>query len=206
MPGGLGAGLGGSKTTVYGLPTLSRTTSMHPGDMEEFEVSLEADLASNTTSGVPSPHEPLALDWPLSAPPTEVADALSTLPALPPLETAPLGGPLTRAFNTILQDDAKFLRPVSKTTTTRHITPTPIAPVAASKKRRADAALAVEYAPSTSNPAPTPTHVPPVAPRKKRRGMRPNTYLCLFKGELFECPHGCDIVDKTLLYDLLRRN
>jgi hypothetical protein len=46
---------------------------------------------------------------------------------------------------------------------------------------------------------------PLAAPRKKRRGMRPGTYMCLFKGELYECPHGCDIVEKGLLYDLLRR-
>ena len=43
------------------------------------------------------------------------------------------------------------------------------------------------------------------APRKKRRGLRPGSYMCLFRGELYECPHGCDIVEKVLLYDLLRR-
>ena len=199
MPGGLGAGLGLGGKTAYGLPPpLSRTQSMHPAEMTEFELSLEGDLESQAPSEVPSPHEPLKLDWPAGDSSAQ-QEVLHHLPSLPPLETAPLGGPLTRSFNTILHDDAKFLRPAPKSAVTRHITPTPLA---ASKKRRAETAAEPSTPLASSTPATS--HVPP-APRKKRRGLRPGTYLCLFKGELYECPHGCDIVDKSLLYDLLRR-
>ena len=202
MPGGLGAGLGQSKS-AYGLPPpLSRAHSMHPAEMVDFELSLEVpDVDSNAPSEVPSPHEPLNYGWTAgdsSAP----QDALQHLPPLPPLETAPLGGPLTRSFSAILHDDAKFLRPAPKAAPTRHIIPT--TPLVANKKRRAETAAA-EPSTTLASTTAAPSHVPPPAPRKKRRGLRPGTYLCLFKGELYECPHGCDIVDKSLLYDLLRR-
>lgn len=154
-------------------------------------------------------------------------DALPpALPALPPLEITPLGGPLTRSFSNYLQDDSKFFRPISAGTAggtlksaatsapkpVRRIVPTALPSSSSSssstrfKRPRASESLA-----TTSAPAPPPAPAPVLAaaavpaPRKKRRGMRPGTYMCLYKGELYECPHGCDIVEKGLLYDLLRR-
>jgi hypothetical protein len=144
------------------------------------------------------------------------------LPSLPPIETAPLRGPLTRSFSHFLHDDSKFFRPVAVPAAApvplRRIQPTPLLGNAASaaalsagsrvKRARATPASSKSLA-TASAPAPAPASAPAAAaappPRKKRRGMRPGTYMCLFKGELYECPHGCDIVEKGLLYDLLRR-
>ena len=141
------------------------------------------------------------------------------LPSLPPIETAPLGGPLTRSFSNFLHDDSKFFRPVAAAAPVplRRIVATPLPANAASaaalgagsrvKRARATPASSKSLA-TASAPAPAPAPAPAAAappPRKKRRGMRPGTYMCLFKGELYECPHGCDIVEKGLLYDLLRR-
>jgi hypothetical protein len=41
--------------------------------------------------------------------------------------------------------------------------------------------------------------------RKKRRHMvqRTGTYQCLVQGELFDCPHGFDIVKKAFMYNVL---
>jgi hypothetical protein len=144
------------------------------------------------------------------------------LPSLPPIETAPLGGPLTRSFSNFLHDDSKFFRPLAVPAAApvplRRIQPTPLpmgnaasaaALSAGSRVKRARATPASSKSlATTSAPAPAPASAPaaaPPPPRKKRRGMRPGTYMCLFKGELYECPHGCDIVEKGLLYDLLRR-
>ena len=143
------------------------------------------------------------------------------LPPLPPIETAPLGGPLTRSFSNFLHDDSKFFRsiavPAAAPVPLRRIVATPLpcnaasaaALVAGSRVKRARATPASSKSLATASaPAPAPAPAPAAAappPRKKRRGMRPGTYMCLFKGELYECPHGCDIVEKGLLYDLLRR-
>ena len=84
----------------------------------------------------PTPHEALALNWPSDqvqegeedeapARPSSPTQHLlehneddvrallalpppPPLPSLPPLETAPLGGPLTRSFSNFLHDDSKF--------------------------------------------------------------------------------------------------
>lgn len=195
-------------------------------------------------SDCPTPHEALSLNWPSdhaqegeedeapARPPTPTQHLLehnedderallalpppvSLPPPLPPLETAPLGGPLTRSFSNFLHDDSKFFRPVAAPAApARRLAPTPQLGNAAStaalgagsrlKRARASSkSLATTSAPAPA-PAPAPAAAPP-PPRKKRRGMRPGTYMCLFKGELYECPHGCDIVEKGLLYDLLRR-
>ena len=202
MPGGLGSHLG-----IGRPPVLKRSKSMHPAQMDELEVSLEATESSEqAASDVLTPHEPLSLEWPLPLSSTSAADtlpALETLPPLPPIEIAPLGGPLSRSFQSILSDDSKFLRQVPKTSgPTRRINPTLLPTTSRKRPHTEDQAEPVATA---SHPTPPATHMPPPAPRKKRRGTRPGTYMCLYKGELFECPHGCDIVDKNLLYDLLRR-
>ena len=194
-------------------------------------------------SDCPTPHEALSLNWPSDHPQEGEEDEAParpstptqhllehnedderallalpppvSLPPLPPLETAPLGGPLTRSFSNYLHDDSKFFRPVAAPAApARRLAPTPQPGNAAStaalgagsrlKRARASSkSLATTSAPAPA-PAPAPAAAPP-PPRKKRRGMRPGTYMCLFKGELYECPHGCDIVEKGLLYDLLRR-
>ena len=196
MPGGLGAGLGGR-------PVLTRSRSLHPNQMEELELSLEGDTNETIPSEPTTPHEPLALDWPSLTANVAPLEALPEMPPLPPIESAPLGGPLSRSFSSILSDDVKFFRPVAKTSgPTRRINPTLLPTTSRKRPPTEDQAEPVATA---SHPTPPATHMPPPAPRKKRRGTRPGTYMCLYKGELFECPHGCDIVDKNLLYDLLRR-
>ena len=203
MPGGLGSHLGS------GRPGLKRSKSMHPAQMEELELSLEdTELNHATVCDELTPHEPLSLEWPFPLPSTsattvDTTPALEALPPLPPIETAPLGGPLSRSFQAILSDDTKFLRPVPKTNgPSRRINPTLLP---ATSRKRPHAEDQAEPVATASPPTPPAAHMPPPAPRKKRRGTRPGTYMCLYKGELFECPHGCDIVDKNLLYDLLRR-
>ena len=196
MPGGLGAGLGIR-------PALTRSKSMHPSQMDELELSLDGDVIDSITSEVTTPHEPLPLDWPPSTAHLPPLDALPDMPPLPPIETAPLGGPLSRSFSNILADDTKFFRPVPKSNgPSRRIIP---AVLPAASKKRPHAEEQAEPVAIAPPPTPPTAHMPPPAPRKKRRGTRPGTYMCLYKGELYECPHGCDIVDKNLLYDLLRR-
>ena len=196
MPGGLGANLGLSR------PALTRAKSMHP-DQEELELSLESDHAETVSPEVGTPHEPLALQWP-PMPALLPLETLPEVPPLPPIENLPLGGPLSRSFSAILSDDTKFHRPVPKTNgPSRRITPTVLPAATRKRPQPEDQAESVATA---SPPAPPTAHMPPAAPRKKRRGTRPGTYMCLYKGELYECPHGCDIVDKSLLYDLLRRS
>ena len=237
-------------------PGLSRSLSMHPDQEERLlsHVEEEEEEAQQEegvfVSSCPTPHEALSLSWPddhlaqeapsRPASPTPLLDhpqgedhsgALDALPPalplLPPLETAPLGGPLTRSFSNYLQDDSKFFRPISAGTAggtlksaatsafkpVRRIVPTalPSSSSSLSSSTRLKRPRASESLATTSAPAPPPAPAPVLAaaavpaPRKKRRGMRPGTYMCLYKGELYECPHGCDIVEKGLLYDLLRR-
>jgi hypothetical protein len=224
---------------------------MHPDQEERLSHVEEEEEEAQQEEGVfgsscPTPHEALSLSWPddhltqetpsrpasptplLDHPQSEdhsgALDALPpALPLLPPLETAPLGGPLTRSFSNYLQDDSKFFRPVaghgplkpaaaavtaSAPKPVRRILPVsvPSSSTTTSRFKRPRA----ESVASASAPAPPPAPAPVLAaaapaPRKKRRGMRPGTYMCLYKGELYECPHGCDIVEKGLLYDLLRR-
>ena len=181
-----------------GDTSIERPTSPAPIFDEDLELSLPEDFqllpaASSSSSSS-----------------TSSVAATSSLPALPPLEINPLGGPLTRSFSSMLQDDSKFFRPVPAPAKSagqpRRILAAPVRKPAtssstssASRKRASPepAPLLVATAPAATAPL--------AAPRKKRRGMRPGTYMCLFKGELYECPHGCDIVEKGLLYDLLRR-
>ena len=220
---------------------------MHPDQEERLSHVEEEEEEAQQEEGVfasscPTPHEALSLSWPddhltqetpsRPASPTPLLDhpqgedhsgALDALPPalplLPPLETAPLGGPLTRSFSNYLQDDSKFFRPVAghgplkpaagaAPKSLRRILPVsvPSSSTTTSRFKRPRA----ESVASASAPAPPPAPAPVLAaaapaPRKKRRGMRPGTYMCLYKGELYECPHGCDIVEKGLLYDLLRR-
>jgi hypothetical protein len=222
-------------------PVLSRTLSAHPGQDglpdEDEETQPDDQMDSNRP---PTPHEPLSISWPENFPfpeTSEVADTADApaptrpssptredsdqgplptlaLPSLPPLESAPLGGPLTRSFSSFLNDDTKFFRPIRPAPANagkpRRVAPTPLQPPAsvrgltpAVKRARAPESVATASAPA---PPPASAAGPPAQPpRKKRRGMRPGTYMCLYKGELYECPHGCDIVEKGLLYDLLRR-
>lgn len=209
---------------IQGLyrPTLSRTLSMHPLENND-EAAEEHDQLTL--------HEPLSLDWHdyvvpgaedcEGRPPTPLSDeallqlpALPVLPLEPPLEFNPTGGPLTRSFAQFLHDDSKFFRPIplpaKPVTAVRRILAVPLS--SASRKRPAapiselpPSYRAPEPLASTPTPAAPTTPVVPPAPRKKRRGLRPGSYMCLFRGELYECPHGCDIVEKVLLYDLLRR-
>ena len=196
MPGGLGAGLGGR-------PVLTRSRSLHPNQMEELELSLEGDTNDTIPPEPTTPHEPLALDWSSLTANVAPLESLPEMPPLPPIESAPLGGPLSRSLSTILSDDVKFFRPVAKANgPNRRIIPTVLSAATRKRPHPEDQAEPVATAPP---PTPPTAHMPPPAPRKKRRGTRPGTYMCLYKGELFECPHGCDIVDKNLLYDLLRR-
>ena len=219
-------------------PVLSRTLSAHPGQDglpdEDEEIQPDDQMDSNCP---PTPHEALSISWPEHFPfpeTSEVADTADApaptrpssparedsdqgplptlaLPSLPPLESAPLGGPLTRSFSSFLNDDTKFFRPIRPAPANagkpRRVAPTPLQPVRGStpavKRARAPESVATASAPA---PPPASAAGPPAhPPRKKRRGMRPGTYMCLYKGELYECPHGCDIVEKGLLYDLLRR-
>ncbi len=222
-------------------PQLTRALSMHPSDDLEgmFPVHPEAPTTPHEplsldwnapnaepidrpTNPAPSFDEDLELSLPeellplpaassSSSSSSSAAAATSSLPALPPLELNPLGGPLTRSFSSILQDDSKFFRPVPAPAKSagqpRRILAAPVHKPAASSSAASSASrkrAAPEPAPLLVATAPAAT-APLAAPRKKRRGMRPGTYMCLFKGELYECPHGCDIVEKGLLYDLLRR-
>ena len=213
-------------------PALSRTLSSHPTDDQrdqadapstpyepltaddlDFSPWLKADdddtaseRASNLTPQDGGDELEISLsDLPVLPPLGAASSSASSVNSAPPLEINPLGGALTRSFSSMLQDDSKFFRPVpakAAGTATRRIlaAPIPSNPKPASSRKRAapePAPLIVAAAPAAPTPA--------AAPRKKRRGMRPGTYMCLFKGELFECPHGCDIVEKGLLYDLLRR-
>ena len=231
-----GLGLSGSLSR----PQLTRALSLHPSDDFEgmFPVHPEAPTTPHeplpldwnapnggTSTEIERPANPAPIsdeDLELSLPEdllqlhaassssSSSSAAASSLPALPPLEINPLGGPLTRSFSTMLQDDSKFFRPVPAPAKSagqpRRILAAPVRKPAtssstssASRKRASPepAPLLVATAPAATAPL--------AAPRKKRRGMRPGTYMCLFKGELYECPHGCDIVEKGLLYDLLRR-
>jgi len=179
---------------------IDRPANPAPTLDEDLEISLPEDLLQ--------PHAAAS-----SSSSSSVA-AASSLPPLPPLEINPIGGPLTRSFSTMLQDDSKFFRPVPAPAKSagqpRRILAVPVRKPASSSSSSSAAAAASrkraspEPAPLLVATAPAAT-APLAAPRKKRRGMRPGTYMCLFKGELYECPHGCDIVEKGLLYDLLRR-
>ena len=174
---------------------IDRPVNPAPSFDEDLELSLPEELLPLTAASSSSS----------SSSSSSAVAATSSLPALSPLEINPLGGPLTRSFSSILQDDSKFFRPVPVKSAgqPRRILAAPVQKPAtsssASRKRAAPepAPLLVATAPAATAPL--------AAPRKKRRGMRPGTYMCLFKGELYECPHGCDIVEKGLLYDLLRR-
>jgi len=185
-----------------GVASIERPANPAPISDEDLEISLPEDFqllpaASSSSSSS-----------------TSSVATTSSLPALPPLEINPLGGPLTRSFSTMLQDDSKFFRPVPAPVKSagqpRRILAVPVRKPASSSSASSSSSSASrkraspEPAPLLVATAPAAT-APLAAPRKKRRGMRPGTYMCLFKGELYECPHGCDIVEKGLLYDLLRR-
>ena len=223
---------------------------MHPD--QEVELSFveeegeeEAQLEEGAfSSSCPTPYEALSLSWPADDHPQQepsrpaspspldqtpdqehaLAALPPALPLLPPIETAPLGGPLTRSFSQFLQNaDSKYFRPINGATlkptaaasssapkSYRRIVPVAVPSTPATSSRNNKRPRTTESLASTSAPAPPPATAPVLAgavpaPRKKRRGMRPGTYMCLYKGELYECPHGCDIVEKGLLYDLLRR-
>jgi len=250
MPGlGLSGHSGGSLYGGMSRPGLSRSLSMHPD--QEVELSFveeegeeEAQLEGGAfSSSCPTPYEALSLSWPADDHPQQepsrpaspspldqtpdqehaLAALPPALPLLPPIETAPLGGPLTRSFSQFLQNaDSKYFRPINGATlkptaaatsapkSYRRIVPNAVPSTPATSSRNNKRPRTTESLASTSAPAPPPATAPVLAgvvpaPRKKRRGMRPGTYMCLYKGELYECPHGCDIVEKGLLYDLLRR-
>lgn len=181
-----------------GDASIERPANPAPSFDEDLELSLPEDLQLLPAASSSSSSSSVA--------------AASSLPALPPLEINPLGGPLTRSFSTMLQDDSKFFRPVPAPAKSagqpRRILAAPVRKPASSSSASSSSAsrkrASPEPAPLLVATAPAAT-APLAAPRKKRRGMRPGTYMCLFKGELYECPHGCDIVEKGLLYDLLRR-
>ena len=200
-------------------PADSRPTTPHEPLSLDFEGPLEVRPAASSTS---PPHSPGPLEAPLES---------EFLPPLPPLSSSTYPGQLlTPALSTgpftptlqLLSDDNIFHRQVPQRTSTqtqvRRITPTPLpAPTAATsssatgRKRYAPssssststASGAVTTSVSRENVATAPT---PTAPaRKKRRGQRAGTYQCLYKGELYECPHGCDIVPKDWLYSVMSR-
>ena len=184
-----------------GDTSTERPTNPAPISDEDLELSLPEDLLQQHAASSSSS----------SSTSSSSVATTSSLPALPPLELNPLGGPLTRSFSTMLQDDSKFFRPIPAPAKSagqpRRILAAPVRKPATSSSSSSAASrkrASPEPAPLLVATAPAAT-APLAAPRKKRRGMRPGTYMCLFKGELYECPQGCDIVEKGLWYDLLRR-
>jgi hypothetical protein len=203
-----------------GAPDSTDSRPSTPHEPLSLDYGGPLDVRPDCTQSTSPPHSPGPLEAPLEA------DFLPPLPTLPTSSAASSGplpalstGPFFTPASQLLSDDNIFHRPVpqrapsSSQTQVRRITPTPLP--APTTTATSSVAGRKRYAPSSSgsgafttpvsreNVAAAPT---PSAPaRKKRRGQRPNTYQCLYKGELYECPHGCDIVPKDWLYSVMSR-
>jgi hypothetical protein len=203
-----------------GAPDYPNSRPSTPHEPLSLDFGNPQDVRPDCTQSTSPPHSPGPLEAPLEAdylPPlptlhTSFATFSGTLPALNT-------GPFTSQTSQLLLDDNIFHRPVPQRAPqpqVRRITPTPL-PAPTSTTTTSSSVLGRKrHAPSSvsggggafalvsmENVAAAPT---PSAPtRKKRRGQRPNTYQCLYKGELYECPHGCDIVPKDWLYSVMSR-
>ena len=231
MPGlGSGLGIGGFvRPALERTFSFAGSPASMLSHTESNALSLATGMENEgTTTSPATPHEPLSLDWAGTtleldlddlAPFNQAGDsaskaveeepALLELAILPPLPllpaTAPSSAPVADAFITPPKkistkqvktvkaprkkappkaaslDNIIATRAVPQTAPTRRISPEPVAPV--------EAATAPARQPA----------------RKKRRHMvqRPGTYQCMVQGELFDCPHGFDIVKKAFMYNVL---